>query len=541
MKNFIILLLLISSLSFAQSFNWVTNLNTNISINPDMPLYPSGTDNQGNVIFGTLNSYKINYSLNIYGDVTIKKLNSNGLNIFTKSIPGRICLIDIQCDNNNNIYVSGVFMDTLRFDSINYILNTGSGLNTNYFIIKLNSSGNYLWGKNINAEFPLQYSTTLSAIKITSENLFIGIANFSNSHIKKLDLNGNLLMSIDQSNTRGISGIDVDNLGNIYATGAVGNGTITFGDLSTSAPFAYNMYFVKYTQDGHGIWVKFVEDATFQSINIVCNSSGGIYASGDLMGSFMFGNIQAQGPNWVYDFFITKLDSSGNFLWLREVPNNQGSPTGDAKNAKIKSIAVDIQDNIYFTGFLRGTILWGGGVISVARGYEDILILKFNSNGNIIWSKSAGCTSGGYNRGDAISVDISGNIFVSGNFSNTVFFDTITVIGTGYVNAFVTKINPTLVTGILNNQIINGFNLYQNYPNPFNPVTNIRYSIAKNDFVTIKIFDALGKEISTHVNEFQKSGTYEILFDAKNLSSGIYYFKLQTREFSDVKKMVLIK
>jgi hypothetical protein len=85
------------------------------------------------------------------------------------------------------------------------------------------------------------------------------------------------------------------------------------------------------------------------------------------------------------------------------------------------------------------------------------------------------------------------------------------------------------------------YKLYQNYPNPFNPSTNIRYQITNSKFVTLKVFNILGKEIATLVNEKQSAGTYEVTFDGGSLPSGIYFYRLQTGDFSEVKKMVLIK
>ena len=94
------------------------------------------------------------------------------------------------------------------------------------------------------------------------------------------------------------------------------------------------------------------------------------------------------------------------------------------------------------------------------------------------------------------------------------------------------------------------FYLEQNYPNPFNPVTNIRYTIPnlmlnssedKRKIVTLKIFDITGKEISTLVNEFQTAGTYEVKFNAENLPSGVYFYQLKAGNYSETKKMVLIR
>jgi hypothetical protein len=84
--------------------------------------------------------------------------------------------------------------------------------------------------------------------------------------------------------------------------------------------------------------------------------------------------------------------------------------------------------------------------------------------------------------------------------------------------------------------------LTQNYPNPFNPLTKISYSISQSDFVSLKIYNLLGQEIQTLVNKFQTTGNYTVNFNAENLSSGIYFYKLQVGEkISETKKMILMR
>jgi hypothetical protein len=85
------------------------------------------------------------------------------------------------------------------------------------------------------------------------------------------------------------------------------------------------------------------------------------------------------------------------------------------------------------------------------------------------------------------------------------------------------------------------FALYQNYPNPFNPVTNIQYDIPKASNVSLKVYDMGGREISTLVNESKQPGTYNISFDASNLSSGAYFYKLTAGDFTKTMKMILVK
>jgi photosystem II stability/assembly factor-like uncharacterized protein len=85
------------------------------------------------------------------------------------------------------------------------------------------------------------------------------------------------------------------------------------------------------------------------------------------------------------------------------------------------------------------------------------------------------------------------------------------------------------------------FNLHQNYPNPFNPSTTIKFDIPKSGIVTLKIYDMLGREMKSLVNGFKNAGTYEVTFNGNNLSSGIYFYKLQTDAQVQTKKLMLIK
>jgi len=93
----------------------------------------------------------------------------------------------------------------------------------------------------------------------------------------------------------------------------------------------------------------------------------------------------------------------------------------------------------------------------------------------------------------------------------------------------------------LEGNIPSEFSLFQNYPNPFNPRTNINFAIPKNEFVTIKIFDILGKEVETLVNENLSPGTYSVDWNAYSHPSGIYFYRLQTESYVETKKMNLIK
>ena len=91
------------------------------------------------------------------------------------------------------------------------------------------------------------------------------------------------------------------------------------------------------------------------------------------------------------------------------------------------------------------------------------------------------------------------------------------------------------------NTVANNYMLYQNYPNPFNPSTNIRFDIPKSTRVSLKIYDLAGREVASLVNEFLNKGSYSVNYNASSLPSGVYFYRLETYDFSSAKKMILLK
>lgn len=113
-----------------------------------------------------------------------------------------------------------------------------------------------------------------------------------------------------------------------------------------------------------------------------------------------------------------------------------------------------------------------------------------------------------------------------------------------YNNEIYFKRNPTgnpIGINIVNTEVPEVYSLKQNFPNPFNPTTNIEFQIAKSDNVKLIIFDILGKEVATLVNESLQPGTYEVTFGAGNLASGIFFYRLQTESYIETKRMMMIK
>ena len=123
---------------------------------------------------------------------------------------------------------------------------------------------------------------------------------------------------------------------------------------------------------------------------------------------------------------------------------------------------------------------------------------------------------------------------------DTVLTDSARLAVEKYLND---KYNIT-ITGIADSKsesIPAQFTLYQNYPNPFNPSTTIRYSIPKASLVSLKVYDILGREVASLVNEEKPAGNYKAVFNASSFASGVYFYRIQAGSFIATKKLLLLK
>jgi hypothetical protein len=101
--------------------------------------------------------------------------------------------------------------------------------------------------------------------------------------------------------------------------------------------------------------------------------------------------------------------------------------------------------------------------------------------------------------------------------------------------------NPVTGVEVVGGTIPTKYSLTQNYPNPFNPTTNINFTLPKAGNVTLKVYDIMGREIATLVNGYQAAQTYHVQFDGSSLASGVYFYTLHTDNFTQTKKMILMK
>lgn len=282
------------------------------------------------------------------------------------------------------------------------------------------------------------------------------------------------------------------------------------------------------------------------------------------------------------DVYIQRIDSSGNRLWATDGvpisigPGNQQAPelfsSGDggaiiswhdtrngSSNRDIYAQRVDPS----------GSILWSTNGISICNEVNDQDHMRLISDGTdgviVSWEDER---EGGNNRHVyAQRVRSTGSVQWTNNgvaisvASGLKSFSQILPFGTGDAiitwgderiggsdnrNIFAQQLNGNGQLGIVTNveyeqPAVTDFVLQQNYPNPFNPSTKISWQSPSGSHQLLKIYDALGNEVATLIDEYIPAGSYEIEFDAKNLSSGIYFYRLQADGFAETKKMTILR
>jgi hypothetical protein len=189
----------------------------------------------------------------------------------------------------------------------------------------------------------------------------------------------------------------------------------------------------------------------------------------------------------------------------------------------------DYGQSVQQTSFDGGFIV-AGYTLSFGAGGEDMWLVRTDMNGNMIWNK----TLGGSSSDVAYSVQqtLDGGFIITGH---TLSF------GAGLHDVWLVKIEPvgTSVTG--NNIFTDDFYLFQNYPNPFNPVTKISFNIPNENFTSLNVYDVQGRLVQSLLNGRIAAGFHEVILDASALPGGIYFYKLKSGSFSQTRKMIIMK
>jgi len=467
-----LLFLILSQLTIAQNsnFEWAkqmggTVVDKGFSITTDVSgnVYTTGYF-KGTVDFdpgtGTTNLTSAGYE-----DIFIQKLDDAGNFLWAKKMGGTSYDMgySITTDACSNVYTTGYFKGTVDFDPGVGTTNLTSAGNKDIFIQKLDSAGNLLWVKQIGGTYyDVGYSITTDA----SGNVYItgcfegtvdfdpgaGIANLTSAvahdiFIQKLNTAGNLLwvkQIVGTSFNRGLS-ITIDADGNIYTTGYF-EGTADFdpgtGTANLTSAGNKDIFIQKLDDAGNFLWAKKMGGTNNDWGNSITTDAGGnVYTTGNFQETADFDpgagitNLTSAGG---FDFFIQKLDFTGNLLWIKQM----GGTSYDRGN----SITTDAGGNVYTTGCFIDTVDFdpGTGITNLTSpGNSDVFIQKLDTAGIFLWVKQMGGTSSGY--GSSITIDADDNVYTTGYFYNTVDFDpgagTTNLTSTGSADIFIQKLS----------------------------------------------------------------------------------------------------
>lgn len=482
--------------------------------------------------FGNVCVTGISYDVGF--DFLTIKYNSSGVQQWVSrySAPGNFdtfFLGDIGVDVSNNVYVSNsIFIN----DTV-----------PNYITIKYNSSGVQQWVSTYGG------ATGGLANKMTVDNSGNVIVTGGTSDIAykyglgtvKYNTNGvqqwvrEYFPAFGSSN--GGMGVKTDISGNIFIT----------GDGAEDDSFDYSDYVtIKYDAGGNTLWIAKYSGIIHSgdlAYALVMDNSGDVYVTG----------ISSTLNDLNFEFTTVKYSSSGVEKWVARYANSATA------NSIAHIIAVDDLSNVYVSGYSDNVTT--NQDFATVKYVQDIPLpvelASFtstvnNNNLTLNWSTSAETNNSGFDieRSSTVNNEWSKIGFVEGNGTSSTqnsysFPDRD--LKTGRYNYRLKQIdfNGNFEYFNLGSEVSIGipdkFKLSQNYPNPFNPSTKINYDLPADGKVNLTLFDISGREVATIVNEVQQAGYYSYTFNGANLSSGIYFYKIQTEQFSETKRMMLIK
>ena len=321
----------------------------------------------------------------------------------------------------------------------------------------------------------------------------------------------------------------------IVLTGNFDYTMIFDGDTLFSYDGNDDVFIAKIDITGNKVWVKQAGgDHTDGGSAIIVDDVGNIFLAGYFSGTANFGTFQFTSPDGNSDVFIAGLNGNGIFTWAK-----QGTGPGYDYPT---SISYNPTNGLSVCGVSTGGFEIGG-LIFVGGATDDIFIANYFTTGVL---KNVLYTGGlGEERVFDVYLDDNNSGFIVGSFSGSMEISDTTIIAlTTSTDLYIAKLNMNNISDVedyTNELLLNKFELSQNFPNPFNPTTKIKYQIPELSFINIKVYDVLGNEIAILVNEEKLAGEYEVEFNGKELTSGIYFYQLEAGNFIQTKKMILLK
>ena len=481
-----------------------------------------------------------------FSDIYILKLNASGNFVWVKQIGGSG--IDygtkILVDSDGNVFTVGFFSDfTSRvFNSGSVDFDPGPGVFNlsplGGFILKLNSSGDFVW-----------------ATQFGKQNYLFVLYNATTGWGVILEKRASVT----------INSLVLDQAGNIYTTGYFSLNNNDFdpgpGTFLLNGFNAEDMFIAKYNSSGDFQWVKqnagagINDDGAVIGSDIAVDASGNVYTTGYFAGKVDFdpgsgetifetmvtgGYSEWMKPNHDVDIFVSKLNASGNLVWVKQM--------GGISDDRALSLALDGNNNIYTTGYFSAKADFDPGLYKFklnangngSNDSSDVFISKLDASGNFVWAGQLG--GSGNDRGNAIAVDNAHNILTTGLFSGVCDFDPgsagFNLISTGFNDIFIHKLSqPSSITqrNVSGNELSTEASKYGIglYPNPTQGLVTIA-SKQNLSNASMRLFNSSGQLIMEKKNI--SGSAYS--FDISNQVSGVYYAEIMNEGKKEGFKLV---
>ncbi|MBI3123960.1 MAG: SBBP repeat-containing protein [Ignavibacteriales bacterium] len=522
-------------------------------------------------------------------DIFFAKYNANGNIMWVKSVGGTSGDYgnSIAVDASGNVYITGHFSGTADFDPSDNTTNLVSWVYSDIFCAKYDANGALLWANSAEGD-SYDYGKSIAVdgsgnVYITgsfSSQAFFGTEYLFSTgsedvFFAKYNSSGTIQWAkkVGGTNSEDCNSIIVDGSSNIYIAGGF-QGTADFdpsaGTTNLTSAGSLDVFFAKYNYSGDLQWAKNISGTDYDIGNSTAvDGSGYVFVTGFFSGTTDFDpsggttNLTSAGSN---DAFFAKYNSSGVLQWAKNV--------GGANDDRSQSISVDESGYTYIAGFFRETADFdpsAGTTNLTSAGVDDIFFAKYNTSDGLVpvelTSFSASIVNGKVVLIWSTATEVNNYGFEILRFAQNEKWEKIGFIQ-GHGNSNSTKdytfTDNTPPSGKIKYRLkqidFNGafeysndieldialptnFSLHQNYPNPFNPETTISYKIQAASQVSLKVYDILGREVATLVNEYKSAGSYNSQFSIRNyqLPSGVYFYTLKADTYVETRKMVLIK
>jgi hypothetical protein len=487
-------------------------------------------------------------------DIYVQKLDLLGNFVWAFSIGGSGADVvhDLYTDAAGNTYITGQFKDTVDFDPGAGVTNLVALANDDIFFAKYDASGALVWahriggtandqGHGITADLSGNVYITGYFKGIVDFDPGANVANLTGNGIEdifvaKYDSSGNYLWahSAGGANTDIGQSIAVDYMGNVLVTGNFNGASVDFdpgpATVSLSTNGMADIFVASYNDTGKLNWAKSIgSDSTDDGLGIITDLHRSVFVTGYFRDTADFD----PGPNVTdlisagnQDIYILKLDSAGNFSWVKQI----GGTGADAGNA----IDIDYVGAVYLTGYYSGTVDFDPDP-SVStlpmHGNEDVFVGAYSNSGALVWAVSMGSSAD--DNGNAIIPNTMGEVFSTGFFKGICDFDPDTAVfnltAISNQDGYVQKLRPP-VDAVKNSLGMVNLTIY---PNP----SQDKVIISAGDTyaeINSSLTDIAGRILIERTDKDTRS----FQLDLSGFASGIYFLNVKTPAGATTQRLV---